>query len=166
MVSLHVIDEEIYILQDRVKERNTHSKNDTVFTSSIQSSKVIIPYSTLISFAISLVIYLIFIDYYVQYQDFGSRSSMTVGSAVSFSDDEDAAKTSGSKSTRGRKVSSRAAEDTSTKTSTRGRGRGRGRGSSSSLKQTTLDAALGFRKSQRFFLIQFIVNIHFSPENL
>ncbi|XP_011652379.1 double-strand break repair protein MRE11 isoform X1 [Cucumis sativus] len=118
-------------LEDRVKERNTHSKNDTVFTSSIQSSK-----------------------------DFGSRSSMTVGSAVSFSDDEDAAKTSGSKSTRGRKVSSRAAEDTSTKTSTRGRGRGRGRGSSSSLKQTTLDAALGFRKSQRSATaaVQSIVN--------
>ncbi|XP_031739070.1 double-strand break repair protein MRE11 isoform X2 [Cucumis sativus] len=108
-------------LEDRVKERNTHSKNDT---------------------------------------DFGSRSSMTVGSAVSFSDDEDAAKTSGSKSTRGRKVSSRAAEDTSTKTSTRGRGRGRGRGSSSSLKQTTLDAALGFRKSQRSATaaVQSIVN--------
>ncbi|KGN60009.2 hypothetical protein Csa_001425 [Cucumis sativus] len=107
--------------RDRVKERNTHSKNDT---------------------------------------DFGSRSSMTVGSAVSFSDDEDAAKTSGSKSTRGRKVSSRAAEDTSTKTSTRGRGRGRGRGSSSSLKQTTLDAALGFRKSQRSATaaVQSIVN--------
>uniref|UniRef100_A0A0A0LFW7 Double-strand break repair protein n=1 Tax=Cucumis sativus TaxID=3659 RepID=A0A0A0LFW7_CUCSA len=125
------LEEKIYILQDRVKERNTHSKNDTVFTSSIQSSK-----------------------------DFGSRSSMTVGSAVSFSDDEDAAKTSGSKSTRGRKVSSRAAEDTSTKTSTRGRGRGRGRGSSSSLKQTTLDAALGFRKSQRSATaaVQSIVN--------
>uniref|UniRef100_A0A9I9DGX8 Double-strand break repair protein n=1 Tax=Cucumis melo TaxID=3656 RepID=A0A9I9DGX8_CUCME len=79
--------------------------------------------------------------------DFGSKSSTAV--AVSFSDDEDTVKASGSKSTRGRKVSSSAAEDTSTKTSTRGRGRGRGRGSSSSLKQTTLDAALGFRQSQR-----------------
>ncbi|KAA0036764.1 double-strand break repair protein MRE11 [Cucumis melo var. makuwa] len=115
---LHVIDKGIYFLQDRVKERNIHSKNDTVFTSSIQFSK-----------------------------DFGSKSSTAV--AVSFSDDEDTVKASGSKSTRGRKVSSSAAEDTSTKTSTRGRGRGRGRGSSSSLKQTTLDAALGFRQSQR-----------------
>lgn len=102
----------------------------------------------------------------MQYQDFGSKSSTAVGSAVSFSDDEDTVKASGSKSTRGRKVSSSAAEDTSTKTSTRGRGRGRGRGSSSSLKQTTLDAALGFRQSQRFFLIQFKVNIQFSPESL
>ncbi|XP_038898959.1 double-strand break repair protein MRE11 [Benincasa hispida] len=107
-------------LEDRVKERNNRSKNDTAFTSSIQSSK-----------------------------DFGSRSSTAVGSAVSFSDDEDTVKASGSKSTRGRKVPSKAADDTSIKTSTRGRGRGRGRGSSSSLKQTTLDAALGFRQSQR-----------------
>lgn len=106
-------------LEDRVKERNTHSKKDMAFTSSIQSSK-----------------------------DLGSKSSTAVGSAVSFSDDEDTVKASGSKPTRGRKASSKAADDTPIKTSTRGRGRGRGRGTSS-LKQTTLDASLGFRQSQR-----------------
>ncbi|XP_023535065.1 double-strand break repair protein MRE11 isoform X1 [Cucurbita pepo subsp. pepo] len=106
-------------LEDRVKERNTHSKKDMAFTSSMQSSK-----------------------------DLGSKSSTAVGSAVSFSDDEDTVKASGSKPTRGRKASSKAADDTPIKTSTRGRGRGRGRGTSS-LKQTTLDASLGFRQSQR-----------------
>lgn len=60
----------------------------------------------------------------------------------------------GSKSTaRGRRGSSRpsSSEVVKGKTSTRGRGRGRGK-DSTNLKQTTLDAALGFRHSQRFFL--------------
>ncbi|KAI3471842.1 hypothetical protein Pfo_028495 [Paulownia fortunei] len=66
--------------------------------------------------------------------------STGVGSAASFSEDEDATLFSGSKSTRkGRKELSQ---------SLRGRGRGRGR-ASNALKQTTLDATLGFRHSQR-----------------
>lgn len=63
----------------------------------------------------------------------------------------------GLKSTaRGRKGSSgpsaAASEIGKGKTTTRGRGRGRGSGRGSAagnLKQTTLDAALGFRPSQR-----------------
>jgi double-strand break repair protein MRE11 len=46
-------------------------------------------------------------------------------------------------------VSRGASELGKSKTSTRGRGRGRG---ASNLKQTTLDAALGFRHSQRLLL--------------
>lgn len=153
---MHVIDKGIYILQERVKERNTNSKNDAPFTSSIQSSKVIVLYFILafhnIDSAISPVIYYNFVDS-MQYQDFGGKSSTAIGSAVSFSDDEDTVKASGSKPTRGRKVA--AADGTPNKTSTRGRGRGRGRGTSS-LKQTTLDSALGFRQSQRYFMSQFI----------
>ncbi|CAK7327537.1 unnamed protein product [Dovyalis caffra] len=88
-------------------------------------------------------------------EDFRSTSA-GVGSAVSFSDEEDAAQISGSTSTaRGRKgsrVGSRSSRDVSEtgkgKTPARGRGRGRGRGSSN-LKQTTLDVTLGFRQSQR-----------------
>lgn len=80
-----------------------------------------------------------------------------LGSAVSFSDDEDATMPSASKSTagKGRKDSSqsfRTSREASEvgKISSRGRGRGRGRGrASNSLKQTTLDASLGFRQSQR-----------------
>ncbi|KAI3471967.1 hypothetical protein Pfo_028655, partial [Paulownia fortunei] len=68
--------------------------------------------------------------------------STGVGSAASFSEDEDATLFSGSKSTRkGRK-------ELSCKTTGRGRGRGRGR-ASNALKQTTLDVTLGFRHSQR-----------------
>ncbi|CAJ1957025.1 unnamed protein product [Sphenostylis stenocarpa] len=81
------------------------------------------------------------------WKDFQGRSAAGTGStAVSFSDDEDthALPVSSSKpSTRGRKGSSGASQ-----TTTRGRGRGRGRGSST-MKQTTLDGALGFRLSQR-----------------
>lgn len=80
-------------------------------------------------------------------------------SATSFSDDDDeATQLSKEKSTRGRKASATApgsshdALDTG-KTSTRGRGRGRGRGkNATNMKQTTLDASLGFRRSQRFFM--------------
>ncbi|KAK4481165.1 hypothetical protein RD792_012046 [Penstemon davidsonii] len=85
-----------------------------------------------------------------------NRSTEGVGSAVSFSDDEDATILSASKSTRrGRKEPSqsfRSSRDTSEagKTTARGRGRGRGRGrASTTLKQTTLDASMGFRQSQR-----------------
>lgn len=92
-------------------------------------------------------------------QDIRGKST-AVGSAVSFSDDEDTTMLSASKSTagKGRKESSqsfRSSRDASevSKTSSRGRGRGRGRGrASNSLKQTTLDASLGFRHSQRFVL--------------
>lgn len=74
--------------------------------------------------------------------------------AVSFSDDEDATQLSGLKSAaRGRKAAGMGSHDASQpgKTSTRGRGRGRGRGkASTNLKQTTLDASLGFRRSQRY----------------
>ncbi|XP_031405598.1 double-strand break repair protein MRE11 [Punica granatum] len=81
-----------------------------------------------------------------------NRGTAGAASAVSFSDDEDIAEISASKSvTRGRKGSAAAAttrsyrgaaEPSKGKTSTRGRGRGRG---SANLKQTTLDSALGFR---------------------
>ncbi|WCJ32108.1 Double-strand break repair protein MRE11 [Euphorbia peplus] len=84
-------------------------------------------------------------------EEFRSSSATGIGSAVSFSDDEDTTLVSG-KTQKGSKVASRSARDTSeagrARTSTRGRGRGRGRGSTS-LKQTTLDATLGFRQSQR-----------------
>lgn len=89
-------------------------------------------------------------------EDIMSKSAGGIGSAVSFSDDEDTAPFSSSKSTaRGKKGSSipfRSSHDAPEvgKTSSRGRGRWRGRGrGSSNLKQTTLDAAIGFRQSQR-----------------
>ncbi|KAF3453595.1 hypothetical protein FNV43_RR04035 [Rhamnella rubrinervis] len=114
-------------LDERIKERSTRSKDSIQFTSTSQSL-----------------------------EDIRNKSATGIGSAISFSDDEDTTQISGSKTTaRGRRGSSRtsggASELGTAKTSTRGRGRGRGRGraSSSSLKQTTLDAALGFRQSQR-----------------
>nr|XP_048332364.1 double-strand break repair protein MRE11 isoform X2 [Ziziphus jujuba var. spinosa] len=114
-------------LEERVKERSTCSRDSVLFTSTSQSL-----------------------------EDLRKKSTSGIGNAISFSDDEDTTQISGSKSTaRGRKGSSRSSVGTSEldtgKTSTRGRGRGRGRGraSSISLKQTTLDAALGFRQSQR-----------------
>ncbi|XP_029128732.1 double-strand break repair protein MRE11 isoform X2 [Cajanus cajan] len=80
------------------------------------------------------------------WKDFQGRSTAGTQNAVTFSDDEDAMPVSSSKpSTRGRKGSSGASQ-----TTTRGRGRGRGRGSST-MKQTTLDGALGFRPSQRYY---------------
>ncbi|XP_047251913.1 double-strand break repair protein MRE11 isoform X3 [Capsicum annuum] len=114
-------------LEERVKQRSARNKDDQPFSFSGQSL-----------------------------EDIRGKSS-GVGSAVSFSDDEDATMLSASKSTagKGRKDSSqsfRSSRDASevSKTSSRGRGRGRGRGrASSSLKQTTLDASLGFRQSQR-----------------
>ncbi|TXG67154.1 hypothetical protein EZV62_008429 [Acer yangbiense] len=86
------------------------------------------------------------------------RSSARIGSAASFSDDEDTTQLSSRTSaTRGRKGSAAASRsprdaleiDKSKATRGRGRGRGRGKGSSN-LKQTTLDASLlGFRQPQR-----------------
>ncbi|KAK8358583.1 hypothetical protein V6Z12_A04G031300 [Gossypium hirsutum] len=69
-----------------------------------------------------------------------------IGSAASFSDDEDTAQilSSANRGRKGSSAASRSSRDASElgKSSTRGRGRGRGRGSSG-LKQTTLDATLG-----------------------
>ncbi|XP_074290630.1 double-strand break repair protein MRE11-like isoform X2 [Silene latifolia] len=87
-------------------------------------------------------------------EDLKGKGKTGIGSAVSFSDDdEDSTQIVGAKSTaRGRKTttslgSSRDASQIG-KTSTRGRGRGRGKGTSN-LKQSTLDMSLGFRRSQR-----------------
>ncbi|KAJ0047190.1 hypothetical protein Pint_04423 [Pistacia integerrima] len=110
--------------RERVKERSMHSKDTPQWTFSAPSL-----------------------------EDIRSKSATGIGSAVSFSDDEDTTQLSGKKyATRGRKGSTaaRSSNDASQldKTSTRGRGRGRGRGSIN-LKQTTLDKSLGFRQSQR-----------------
>ncbi|KAI5664802.1 hypothetical protein M9H77_24125 [Catharanthus roseus] len=112
-------------LEERVKERAAQTKDTQQFTSGGQSPEDI-------------------------------RKTGGFGSAVSFSDDEDTTTFSGSKTTkRGRKASSQSFKSSHdatevVKTSSRGRGRGRGRGrSSNNLKQTTLDAAMGFRQSQR-----------------
>ncbi|XP_075668425.1 double-strand break repair protein MRE11 isoform X1 [Castanea sativa] len=108
-------------LEERVKERSARPKDTAQFTSTSQPLG-----------------------------DSRSRSTAGLESAVSFSDDEDTTQLSGSKSsTRGRRDSSRSSRDATvgkSKTSTRGRGRGRG---ASNLKQTTLDASLGFRRSER-----------------
>ncbi|XP_071723628.1 double-strand break repair protein MRE11-like [Rutidosis leptorrhynchoides] len=107
-------------LEERVKKRSLHPENTPHLTSSMQSM-----------------------------EDVRGKNSAGIGCAVSFSEDEDSTyQMSGSKpSARGRKGSSgvsRASKDSST----RGRGRGRGQ-QSTNLKQTTLDASLGFRPSQR-----------------
>ncbi|KAF2285937.1 hypothetical protein GH714_009070 [Hevea brasiliensis] len=85
-----------------------------------------------------------------------STSAAGIGSAVSFSDEEDTGQISGSRASgrnqKGSKVVSRPSHDASEAgkgRGSRGRGRGRGRAGSSNLKQTTLDATLGFRQSQR-----------------
>lgn len=109
-------------LEHRLKERSIRPKDNSQFTSTAPSS-----------------------------EGFRGKSAAGIGSAISFSDDEDTTHMTGSKSTaRGRRGSSRpsSSEVVKGKTSTRGRGRGRGKGSTN-LKQTTLDAALGFRHSQR-----------------
>ncbi|XP_020534515.1 double-strand break repair protein MRE11 isoform X2 [Jatropha curcas] len=113
-------------LEERVKKRSVHSKDALQFTSSAHSM-----------------------------EDFRSATAAGIASAVSFSDEEETEQVSGSRTSgrkqKGSRVVSRslaASEAGKGKTSTRGRGRGRGRGSSN-LKQTTLDAALGFRQSQR-----------------
>ncbi|XP_057540204.1 double-strand break repair protein MRE11 isoform X2 [Amaranthus tricolor] len=86
----------------------------------------------------------------------GKRMAGSRG-AASFSDDEDdPTQISGAKSiARGRKakvteLSSSYDVSETGKTSTRGRGRGKGRGKgATNMKQTTLDATLSFRRSQR-----------------
>nr|XP_043628372.1 double-strand break repair protein MRE11 [Erigeron canadensis] len=109
-------------LETRVKERSK-SKEDQVFTSSAQSMENLM-----------------------------NKAPGGIGSAASFSDDEDTTQFLGSRATgRGKKGSLeqfKSARDVSqvAKTSTRGRGRGRGRGST--LKQSTLDASM-FRRSDR-----------------
>ncbi|KAL5802729.1 hypothetical protein ACOSQ4_031034 [Xanthoceras sorbifolium] len=114
-------------LEERVKERSVRSKDTSQLTSGAPSL-----------------------------EEIRNRNAAGIGSAVSFSDDEDSTQLSGRKSaTRGRKGSSAASRSSrdalvidKSKT-TRGRGRGRGGRGSSNLKQTTLDASLGFRQSQR-----------------
>jgi len=103
-------------------------------------------------------------------QEFRNKDVAGARNAVSFSDDDDATQLSGSKSAaRGRKAAATGSHGASQtgKTSTRGRGRGRGRGkASTNMKQTTLDASLGFRRSQRytslwFFSIALLVSFLF-----
>lgn len=112
-------------LEERVKERSTKGKEASQFTPGRLSS-----------------------------QDLTSKRAGESGPTVSFGDDEDSTLFPKSKSTaKGRKDSSlsfRSSHDNSQagKTTTRGRGRGRGRGVNS-LKQTTLDAAMGPRQSRR-----------------
>ncbi|OVA20210.1 DNA repair protein Mre11 [Macleaya cordata] len=117
-------------MEARVKERSIRSKEGTQFTSFSESLR-----------------------------DTRGKSTAGLGNSNSFSDDEDTTQmlSSSKSSTRGRKassVASRFSQDvsgvgkTGTSTSGRGRGRGRGRGSSN-LKQTTLDAALNIRRSER-----------------
>lgn len=97
-----------------------------------------------------------------------------IGSAVSFSDDDDENETTqfiGSKSTgRGKKgtlTQFKSTHDVSqvTKT-TRGRGRGRGRGSTNTMKQTTLDTAMMFRRSERSAASASVQSIPVEEENL
>ncbi|XP_048498670.2 double-strand break repair protein MRE11 isoform X2 [Beta vulgaris subsp. vulgaris] len=110
-------------LEERVKQRATHPKES--FTFSVQS------------------------------EEFRGKRMAGTRNAASFSDDEDATQLSGAKASRGRKATATAlgssydASETG-KASTRGRGRGRGRGKgATTMKQTTLDSSLGFRRSQR-----------------
>ncbi|GJR38158.1 double-strand break repair protein MRE11 [Tanacetum coccineum] len=83
-----------------------------------------------------------------------NKAPRGIGSAASFSDDEDATQLTGTMATaRGKKGSlqqftSSAREVSEVGKTSRGRGRGRGRGASG-LKQTTLDASTMFRRSER-----------------
>ncbi|KAG6637416.1 double-strand break repair protein MRE11 [Carya illinoinensis] len=109
-------------MEERVKERSTRPKDTSQFMSPAKSS-----------------------------EDPTSRTAAGTGNAVSFSDDEDTTQISGSRTcARGRRGSSRSSRGAyelgKSRTSARGRGRGRG---TSNLKQSTLDAALGFRRSER-----------------
>ncbi|KAK8676847.1 hypothetical protein V6N13_142408 [Hibiscus sabdariffa] len=110
-------------LEERVKDRSSHPKDTLQFSSSVQS-----------------------------FENVWSKNDTGIGSAADFSDDEHTAQILSS-ANRGRKGScatSRSSRDAPElgKSSTRGRGRGKGRGSGG-LKQTTLEATLGFRRSQR-----------------
>ncbi|KAA3453005.1 double-strand break repair protein MRE11-like isoform X1 [Gossypium australe] len=113
----------LLILQERVKERSSHPTDTPQFTSSMQSV-----------------------------ENIRSKNVTGIGSAASFSDDDDTAQilSSANRGRKGSSAASRSSRDAPElgKSPTRGRGRGRGRGASG-LKQTTLDATLGFRRSQR-----------------
>ncbi|KAK5844607.1 hypothetical protein PVK06_000747 [Gossypium arboreum] len=111
--SIHIL-----ILQERVKERSSHSKDTLQFTSSVQSFKNV-----------------------------WSKNDKGIGSAASFSDDEDTAQilSSAYKGRKGPLTASRSSGDASELVK---EAEARGRGSSG-LKQTTLDATLGFHHSQR-----------------
>lgn len=113
-------------LEERVKERSK-SKEDQLFNSSAQSMENMV-----------------------------SKAPGRIGSAASFSDDDETtqfyAPKSTSRSKKGSLQPSQSGHDVSEvgKTSSRGRGKGRGRGSgSNSFKQTTLDASMMFRRSER-----------------
>lgn len=117
-------------MEERVKQRSTLSKGDTQFTFASQSL-----------------------------QAARGKGTAARGTSNSFSDDEEASQmvSSSIAAARGRKVASTgfisshdASDQIKTKASTRGRGRGRGRGrASGNLKQTTLDATMNIRQSQR-----------------
>ncbi|KAL4272998.1 hypothetical protein GQ457_13G003060 [Hibiscus cannabinus] len=129
-------EEEDLILKERVKERSSHPKDSFQFTSSVQS-----------------------------FENARSKYDTGIGSATSFSDDEDTTQilSSANIGRKGSLTASRSSGDAPElvkgKTSTRGRGRGRGRGSSG-LKQTTLDATLGFRHSQRSASVAASASVH------
>ncbi|KAK9025787.1 hypothetical protein V6N11_038643 [Hibiscus sabdariffa] len=122
--------------RERVKERSSHPKDSFQFTSSVQS-----------------------------FENARSKYDTGIGSATSFSDDEDTTQilSSANIGRKGSLTASRSSGDAPElvkgKTSTRGRGRGRGRGSSG-LKQTTLDATLGFRHSQRSASVAASASVH------
>ncbi|XWS27950.1 hypothetical protein CRYUN_Cryun25bG0024300 [Craigia yunnanensis] len=110
-------------LEERVKERSSHPKDTLQLTFSMLS-----------------------------FENVRSKNDTGIGSAASFSNDEDTAQilSSANRGRKGSLTASRSSCDApevgKSKTSARGRGRGRG---SSGLKQTTLDATLGFHHSQR-----------------
>ncbi|KAK9005003.1 hypothetical protein V6N11_042452 [Hibiscus sabdariffa] len=122
--------------RERVKERSSHPKDSFQFTSSVQS-----------------------------FENARSKYDTGIGSATSFSDDEDTTQilSSANIGQKGSLTASRSSGDAPElvkgKTSTRGRGRGRGRGSSG-LKQTTLDATLGVRHSQRSASVAASASVH------
>ncbi|GMJ10227.1 ARABIDOPSIS MEIOTIC RECOMBINATION 11, MEIOTIC RECOMBINATION 11 [Hibiscus trionum] len=129
-------EEEDLILKERVKERSSDPKDTFQFTSSVQS-----------------------------FENARSKHDTGIGSATSFSDDEDTTQilSSANIGRKGSLAASRSSGDAPElvkgKTSTRGRGRGRGRGSSG-LKQTTLDATLGFRHTQRSASVAASASVH------
>ncbi|GMJ10226.1 ARABIDOPSIS MEIOTIC RECOMBINATION 11, MEIOTIC RECOMBINATION 11 [Hibiscus trionum] len=122
--------------EERVKERSSDPKDTFQFTSSVQS-----------------------------FENARSKHDTGIGSATSFSDDEDTTQilSSANIGRKGSLAASRSSGDAPElvkgKTSTRGRGRGRGRGSSG-LKQTTLDATLGFRHTQRSASVAASASVH------
>ncbi|XP_021758718.1 LOW QUALITY PROTEIN: double-strand break repair protein MRE11-like [Chenopodium quinoa] len=125
-------------LEERVKHRATHPKETISFSAPSEEFR-------------------------------GKRMAGTKNTASFSDDDDDATQLSGLKSTaRGKKATTKAlgsshdAAETG-KTSTRGRGRGRGRGKgkdATNMKQTTLDASLGFRRSQRSSSVAGSASVH------